>query len=118
MPAGYYDGVPQFVLFHGGGLAGFAADDGRLLWRCVRPNTRNASSHTPIPRGDLILSPNGYGGGLALFKVVRGEGGFRAGEVSHQTVNLDAFQKGWPATWAIGQRYSRVSAPTGMLPNA
>jgi outer membrane protein assembly factor BamB len=85
-------GVPQFVLFHGAGLAGFAPDDGHLLWRYARPNTRTGSTYAPIARGDLILSPNGYGGGLALFKVVRGESGLKAEEVSHQTMNLDAFQ--------------------------
>ena len=94
-------GVPQFVLFHGTGLAGFAADDGRLLWRYARPKTQIGSTYTPIPSGDLILSPNGYGGGLAVFKIVRSEGGFRAEEVSHQTMNLDAFQD---STAAVADR--------------
>ena len=85
-------GVPQFVLFHGTGLAGFAADDGRVLWRYARPNTRTGSTYTPIPRGELILSPNGYGGGLASFKIVRSETGFGAEEISLRTMNLDAFQ--------------------------
>ena len=85
-------GVPQFILFHGTGLAGFAADDGRLLWRHARRSTRIASTYTPIARDDLVLSPNGYGGGLALFKVVVGEHGFRSEELSHQTMDLDAFQ--------------------------
>ena len=70
-------GISQFILCHGTGLAGFAADDGRLLWRYTDPHTRIARTYTPVSRGDLILSPNGYGGGLALFKLVRGERGLR-----------------------------------------
>jgi hypothetical protein len=85
-------GIPHFVFFHGTGLAGFAADDGRLLWRYERPGTRTGSTYTPIPRGDLILSPNGYGGGLVLFKFVRDGGGLSAEEVSRHSMNLDAFQ--------------------------
>src|SRR6185503_3899156 len=42
-------GVPQFILFHGTGLAGFATDDGRLLWRYARRSTR-ISTYTPIAR--------------------------------------------------------------------
>ncbi len=85
-------GVPQYVLFHGKGLAGFAAKDGRVLWRYARPNTRTGSTYTPIPLGDLILSPNGYGGGLSLFKILSGEDGFSAKEVGFQSMYLDKFQ--------------------------
>ena len=84
--------VPQFIQFHGSGLAGFAVDDGRELWRFARPQTRTGSTYTPIPRGDLVLSPNGYGGGLSLFKVIRGVGGFRTEEVVHPKIRLDPFQ--------------------------
>lgn len=85
-------GVAQFIVFHGSGLAGFAADDGRVLWSCARPQTRIASTYTPIARDDLVLSPNGYGGGLALFKIVRNESGFAAAAISFQSMNLDPFQ--------------------------
>lgn len=90
-------GVPQFVLFHGTGLAGFAADDGRVLWRYARPDTRIGSTYTPIPRGDIILSPNGYQGGLNLFRIIHDSGGFAAEEISHQKTKLDAFQDGTAA---------------------
>lgn len=85
-------GVPQFIHFHGSGLTGFAADDGRVLWRFARPDTRIGSTYTPVAHGDTILSPNGYGGGLALFKVVRGAGGFTAEPIDHPEMNLDPFQ--------------------------
>lgn len=85
-------GVPQFIQFHGSGLAGFAADDGRELWAYARPLTRTGGTYTPILRGDLILSPNGYGGGLALFKIVREENRLVAAEVAHPKIRLDPFQ--------------------------
>ncbi len=84
--------IPQFVLFDGGGLAGFAADDGRLLWRYTRPDIRLASTYTPIPRGEVILSPNGYGGGLNLFRIIHDAGGFAAEQISHHEIKFDAFQ--------------------------
>ena len=85
-------GVPQFIHFHGRGLTGFAADDGRILWRFARPDTRVGSTYTPIARGDFILSPNGYGGGLVLLEIVRGTSGFTAEQIAHHAMKLDAFQ--------------------------
>jgi outer membrane protein assembly factor BamB len=85
-------GIPQFIHFHGAGLTGFAADDGRMLWRYARPDTQIGSTYTPIARGDSILSPNGYGGGLVLFKAVRGDGGFTTEQIAHHKINLDPFQ--------------------------
>ncbi len=85
-------GVPQLIQFHGRGLAGYAADDGRELWRQERPKTRIASTFSPIPRGDLVLSPNGYNGGLAVFKVVRQESGLGAELRFHPDLKLDPFQ--------------------------
>jgi outer membrane protein assembly factor BamB len=94
-------GVPQFILFHGSGLDGFAADNGRLLWRYARRSTRTASTYTPTARDDLVLSPNGYGGGLALFKIVGGGRVFSTEDISHKTMDLDAFQD---STAAVNDR--------------
>jgi len=106
-------GVPQFILFHGRGLAGLASDDGRLLWRYARRSTRTASTYTPIARDDLVLSPNGYGGELARFKVVRSEHGFSTEDLSPLTITLDAFQDG---TAAVDDRLYLIErgAPVGV----
>ena len=85
-------GVRQFVQFHGRDLVGYEAKDGRELWRFARPDTRIGSTYTPIPHGDLILSPNGYRGGLSVFKIERNDSSFVATEIAHPQFKLDAFQ--------------------------
>jgi outer membrane protein assembly factor BamB len=106
---GVAGGVTQFIIFHGSGLAGFAADDGRLLWRQERPNTRIGSTYTPIPRGDLVLSPNGYGGGLYVYRILRDGGGFTTNEIVHHRMNLDAFQD---STAVVDDRLYLIEAGT------
>src|SRR6185369_14463563 len=64
-------GIRQYVVFLSRSLLGIGAGDGKVLWRYARPNTRVASSYTPIVQGDLVFSPNGYGGGIALIGTVR-----------------------------------------------
>jgi outer membrane protein assembly factor BamB len=84
-------GVRQYVVFHGRGLSGFAADDGRRLWDYPRPGTRIAMSYTPIASGDMVYSPNGYAGGLAAIRLVRETDRFTAQEVYHQPVRFGPF---------------------------
>jgi len=85
-------GVPQYVMFHGSGLAGFAAEDGRLLWRFERPRTRNGSTYAPICLGNLIVSPNGYGGGLVAFEILANETRWDTVLRYQVPLWLDAFQ--------------------------
>jgi outer membrane protein assembly factor BamB len=67
-------GVRQFVGFREKELAGIAAADGRVLWRYGKNSARITNTSTPIAVGDLIVSANGYGGGLAILKL-SGENG-------------------------------------------
>lgn len=85
-------GVRQYIVFHARGMSGFAAIDGKPLWDYARRNTRIASSYTPLVRGDLVCSPNGYGGGLILIKLNLENGGWKVTELYDVTQNFDAFQ--------------------------
>ncbi|HYT91485.1 MAG TPA: PQQ-binding-like beta-propeller repeat protein [Gemmataceae bacterium] len=60
-------GRKQYVVFLHGGLAGIAADDGRLLWRYDKPSSGIVNCNTPIIADGLVFAASGYGkgGGLA-----------------------------------------------------
>ena len=85
-------GVRQYIVFHSRGLAGFAADDGRLLWDYARPGTRTGMTYTPVASGDLVFSPNGYGGGLVGIQLIREGGHFKPEERYLHRLNFDPFQ--------------------------
>ncbi len=70
-------GVRQYGTYLKKGLAGFAAEDGRLLWQSEKLSARVANSVTPIVRGDFILTYNGDGAGGALLKVLPDNEGVR-----------------------------------------
>lgn len=93
-------GVRQYIVFHARGLSGFAASDGKLLWDYARPSMRLASSYTPLVRGDLVCSPNGYGGGLVLIKLSLEHGAWKAAQLYSVRHNFNAFQD---ATALVGE---------------
>jgi outer membrane protein assembly factor BamB len=122
------DGLRQYVTFLSNGLISVAADDGRFLWRYegVGKNV-TAHSHTPLARGDQIFCSNGYGGGLALLKVVRDGKNAAVAEIFKHPARTDAFQdctvlvgdnlytglgEGFPAclSWQTGERTWQVRA--------
>jgi outer membrane protein assembly factor BamB len=83
----------QYVVFLRKSLVGLAAADGRLLWRYDKNANGTANSYTPIVHKDWILSPNGYGTGLALLKQIKEEGERPAvREVYYEKLTLDPFQ--------------------------
>ena len=59
------------MVFLDKGIASFAADDGRLLWRYDRVSNGTGNTYTPLVLTDGLLCPNGYGGGLARLKLTR-----------------------------------------------
>ena len=61
-------GVRQYVQMTGESVAGVAADDGRLLWRCRR-NSPTAPVPTPIVDGDQVYVTSGYGAGCVLLRL-------------------------------------------------
>lgn len=62
-------GVRQYVQLVGRGLVGVAAEDGRFLWGYNDIANGTANIPTPIIRGNLVFSANGYHAGSVLLKV-------------------------------------------------
>jgi outer membrane protein assembly factor BamB len=85
-------GLRQYVAFTGSAVVGVAAADGRLLWKYEGVSSRTANTHTPIPRGDLILCSNGYNTGIALLRLAREGEGIAVQEQYRTALQLDAFQ--------------------------
>ena len=84
-------GLKQYVVFLTKGLASFAADDGRLLWRYYRPY-RVASSYTPLIIDGGLLSPNGYDTGIARLKLTRKDGAVTVDQQYYKNVPLVPFE--------------------------
>jgi len=85
-------GIRQYVAFLGGGLAGIEAKEGRLLWRYAGTSGNFGNSYTPIIQGNQLFSANGYGGGMALLKLVRAGDGITAQEQYHHSFSFNPFQ--------------------------
>jgi outer membrane protein assembly factor BamB len=75
-------GHHQYVAFLEGGLAGFDAATGKLLWRFKGGSNRVANAAMPIFSDDCVFAASAYGGGGALAKLSPdGSGGVKAEEV-------------------------------------
>lgn len=85
-------GIRHYVVFLQKGLTGIAASDGRVLWQYGKTAARLANSYTPIVQGDLVFSANGYGGGMALLKLVREGDVITAVEQYRRKFNFSPFQ--------------------------
>ncbi len=79
-------GVRQYVQKTGESVAGVAADDGRLLWRCRR-NSPTAPVPTPIVDGDRVYVSSGYGAGCVLLRLTAHGRDVSCAEV-HKNKNL------------------------------
>ncbi len=64
------DGIRQYVNLTGGGVAGVAADDGRLLWKSNLPAAWIMVA-TPIAFKDNIYVTTAYGVGCGLLRIRR-----------------------------------------------
>ena len=62
-------GVRQYIQLTGRGLIGIEADTGRFLWGYNDISNTTANIPTPIVRGDLLFSSNGYNAGSVLLKL-------------------------------------------------
>jgi hypothetical protein len=64
-------------------LVGFAATDGKFLWRYDRPaNRMGLNCSTPLYHDGLVFAASAYGGGGGLVKLSKdGSGGVKAEEV-------------------------------------
>jgi alcohol dehydrogenase (cytochrome c) len=78
-----FDGQRQYVQFTAQTLIGFAATDGKFLWRYDRPaNRMGLNCSTPLYQDGLVFAASAYGGGGGLVKLSKdGSGGVKAEEV-------------------------------------
>ena len=76
-------GERQYVQLTATTLAGFAATDGRLVWRYDRPANRNRiNCSTPIYQDGLVFAASAYGNGGGAARLTKGaNGAIRAEEV-------------------------------------
>ena len=66
------DGQKMFVTCYTGGVAGIAAEDGRLLWETTEWKISIATVPTPVPAGGgKILLTGGYNAGAMMLQVAR-----------------------------------------------
>jgi outer membrane protein assembly factor BamB len=65
-------GRRQYVQLGGRGLFGVDASDGRFLWGYNGIANGTANIPTPIARGDLVFSANGYNAGSVLLRLAPG----------------------------------------------
>ncbi len=61
-------GIRQYVQMTGESVAGIAADDGRLLWRCPR-RSATAPVPTPIVSDECVYATSGYRAGCLLLRL-------------------------------------------------
>ncbi|MEW6157792.1 MAG: PQQ-binding-like beta-propeller repeat protein [Verrucomicrobiota bacterium] len=101
-------GIRQYVAFLSKGLAGLAAEDGRVLWRYHGTAARQANSYTPIVSGDLVFSANGYGGGMASIELLPQESGFKVKERYYRSFAFNPFQD---STARVGDHVYGFQAP-------
>ncbi len=78
-----FEGQRQYVQLTARALLGFAASDGKFLWRYDRPaNRMGINCSTPIYHDGLVFAASAYGTGGGLVKLSKdGEGGVKAEEV-------------------------------------
>ena len=76
-------GRKQYVAFLEGGLAGFDAASGKLLWRSKPGSNGVANCAMPIFSDDCVFVTSAYGGGDGLVKLVKSGNGVKAEEVYH-----------------------------------
>ncbi len=71
-----FEGERQYVQLTATTLAGFAATDGRLLWRYDRPaNPNRINCSTPIYHDGLVFAASAYGAGGGAVKLSKDAGG-------------------------------------------
>ena len=67
-------GVRQILIFNAGGIAGHAADTGKLLWNYPWPKGHPHVAMPVLLPGDHVLVTSGYGTGSELLQIRRDAG--------------------------------------------
>ncbi len=78
-----FDGQRQYVQLISNTLAGFAASDGKFLWRYDPPaNRMGINCSTPVYQDGMVFASSAYGAGGGLVKLSKdSDGGVKAEEV-------------------------------------
>jgi len=78
-----FDGQRQYVQLISNALVGFAASDGKFLWRYDKPANRMAiNCSTPLFHDGMVFASSAYGAGGGLVKLSKdANGGVKAEEV-------------------------------------
>src|SRR5579863_7788961 len=126
-------GIRQYVQLMANGLVGFAAADGKLLWRYGDGGDRfghnTANIPTPIVHGDYIFATAGYGRGGALIKLIGAAEGIKVEEVYFNNLvknrhggvvlvgdyiygDLDDSGNPWCAEWKTGKVLWKKNKPS------
>lgn len=86
------NGLRQYVVVLEKGIASFAADDGRRLWRYDGVSSATGNTYTPLVVTDGLLCVNGYQGAVARLKLMRRGNEVLAEPIFHQPRPLDPFE--------------------------
>ena len=81
-------GVRQYIQLTGASVAGFAVDDGKLLWRAARQGS-TAVVATPIFHDNCVYVTSGYGIGCNLFRISRSNDQFSAEQIYQNKVMVN-----------------------------
>ena len=68
-----FDGVRQIVIVQEASIAGYAVEDGKLLWSHAREGSTAGDANTSQPQqvgDDRLLVTKGYGGGAELLRLI------------------------------------------------
>jgi outer membrane protein assembly factor BamB len=82
-----FEGQRQYVQLISNTLVGFAASDGKFLWRYDKPaNRMGINCTTPIFHNGMVFASSAYGAGCGLVKLSKGaDGAIKAEEVYANT---------------------------------
>jgi outer membrane protein assembly factor BamB len=85
-------GLRQYVVVLEKGIASFAANDGRFLWRYDAVANVFGTTYTPLILRDGLLCQSGYGGNVARVKLTRQRDHVAAEQVYLTKLQLDPFE--------------------------
>lgn len=76
-------GVPQFLVFNHGGVAGHAAPDGRALWTYPWPPSAQHVSDPRVVAPNRFVVSSGYGAGVDLVELTREGESWKTSRIWH-----------------------------------
>ena len=85
-----FDGQRQYVQLISNALVGFAASDGKFLWRYDKPANRMAiNCSTPVFHDGMVFASSAYGAGGGLIKLSKDADGAVKAEEVYATTDME-----------------------------